>query len=68
MKFVQEFGVPFPSIYDPSGKQLLRFRGQKISATSIPSTLVIDKQGRVASRVIGAVTKDTLVGMVKDAG
>jgi thiol-disulfide isomerase/thioredoxin len=68
LKFVQEFGVPFPSIYDPNGKQLLRFRGQKISATSIPSTLVIDKQGRVAARVLGAVTKDTLLGMVKDAG
>ncbi|WP_112248176.1 TlpA family protein disulfide reductase [Kribbella monticola] len=67
LKFVQEFGVPFPSIYDPNGKQLLRFRGQKISASSIPSTLVIDKQGRVAARVLGAVTKDTLIGMVKDA-
>ncbi|QNE19202.1 TlpA family protein disulfide reductase [Kribbella qitaiheensis] len=67
LKFVQEFGVPFPSIYDPNGKQLLRFRGQKISATSIPATLVIDKQGRVAAKVLGPVTKDTLVGMVKDA-
>jgi thiol-disulfide isomerase/thioredoxin len=66
-KFVQEFGVQYPSIYDPNGKQLLRFRGQKISASSIPSTLVIDKQGRVAARVLGAVTKDTLIGMVKDA-
>ncbi|TWD79719.1 thiol-disulfide isomerase/thioredoxin [Kribbella amoyensis] len=66
-KFVQEFGVTFPSLFDPSGKQLLGFRGQ-ISPTSIPSTLVIDKQGRVASRVIGEVTTQTLVGMVKDAG
>ena len=66
-KFVQEFGVTFPSLFDPSGKQLLGFRGQ-ISPTSIPSTLVIDKDGKVASRVIGEVTTQTLVGMVKDAG
>ena len=66
-KFVQEFGVGYPSIYDPSGKQLLSFRGQ-ISPQSIPSTLVIDKQGKVASRVLGEVTTQTLLGMVQDAG
>jgi len=65
-KFVQRFGVGFPSVYDPNGKQLLGFRGQ-ISASSIPSTLVIDKEGKVAARVIGPVTTQTLVGMVQDA-
>ncbi|MEV6269882.1 TlpA disulfide reductase family protein [Kribbella sp. NPDC051936] len=65
-KFVQEFGVPFPSIYDPNGKALLRFRGQ-ISPAAIPTTLVIDKSGKVAGRVVGEVTKQTLLGMVKDA-
>jgi thiol-disulfide isomerase/thioredoxin len=65
-RFAQEFGVTYPSIYDPSGKLLLGFRGQ-ISAAAIPSTLVIDKNGKVASRVIGEVTKQTLLGMVKDA-
>ena len=65
-KFVQEFGVTYPSIYDPNGKALLGFRGQ-ISAAAIPSTLVIDKNGKVAARVVGEVTKDTLLGMVKDA-
>jgi thiol-disulfide isomerase/thioredoxin len=66
-KFVEAFEIPYPSIYDPAGKQLLLFRGQKISAVSIPATLVIDKQGKVASRVIGEVTKQTLLGMVNDA-
>jgi len=66
-KFVQEFDVPFPSIYDPNGKALLRFRGQ-LSPKAIPTTLVIDKSGKVAGRVVGEVTKQTLLGMVKDAG
>jgi hypothetical protein len=65
-KFVQEFGVQYPSIYDPNGKALLRFRGQ-ISPKAIPTTLVIDKSGKVASRVVGEVSKDTLLGMVHDA-
>ncbi|MEV5963016.1 TlpA disulfide reductase family protein [Kribbella sp. NPDC051952] len=66
-RFVQEFGVPFPSLYDPDGKALLRFRGQ-ISPKAIPTTLVIDKTGKVAARVVGETTKETLLGMVKDAG
>ncbi|NEA36321.1 TlpA disulfide reductase family protein [Streptomyces sp. SID13031] len=66
LKFVEAFGVTYPSVYDPSGKLLLKFRGQ-ISPSSIPSTLVLDKQGRVASRVLGPLTKQTLLGMVKDA-
>ncbi|WP_350280728.1 TlpA disulfide reductase family protein [Kribbella sp. HUAS MG21] len=65
-KFVKEFGVPFPSIYDPNGKALLRFRGQ-ISPAAIPTTLVIDKNGKVAGRVVGEVTKQTLLGMVAEA-
>ncbi|NIK56256.1 TlpA family protein disulfide reductase [Kribbella shirazensis] len=65
-RFVQEFGVTFPSIYDPDGKALLRFRGQ-ISPKAIPTTLVIDKDGKVAGRVVGEVTKQTLLGMVADA-
>lgn len=65
-KFVQRFGVDFPNVFDPDGEQLLGFRGQ-ISPSSIPSTLVIDKQGKVAARVIGPVTTQTLVGMVQDA-
>ena len=65
--FLRTFKITYPSIYDPSGKALLRFRGQ-ISPTAIPTTLVIDKSGTVAGRVVGAVTKQTLLGMVKDAG
>jgi thiol-disulfide isomerase/thioredoxin len=64
-KFVREFGIGYPSIYDPSGKQLLGFRGQ-VSPQSIPSTLVIDPSGRVAARVLGTVSARTLVDVVHD--
>lgn len=66
-KFAQEFGMTYPSIFDPSGKLLLGFRGGQISPSAIPSTLVIDKNGKVAARVLGEVSKQTLLGMVKDA-
>lgn len=63
--FVRRFEVPYPSIYDQQGKTLLAFRGT-LSPNAIPSTVVIDAQGRVAASVIGETTKATLVGLVHD--
>ncbi|HET6627151.1 MAG TPA: TlpA disulfide reductase family protein [Nocardioidaceae bacterium] len=63
--FVRRFDVPYPSIYDQGGQTLLAFRGT-LTANSIPSTVVIDEQGRVAARVLGEVSTSTLVGLVED--
>ena len=52
--FQDRFGVGYPSIADPDGALLLEFRGTAPQA--IPSTLVIDRQGRVAATVAGEVT------------
>ena len=63
--FVRRFEVPYPSIYDQRGRTLLAFR-DTLPPNSIPSTVVIDDQGRVAASVLGEVTKSTLVGLVED--
>jgi thiol-disulfide isomerase/thioredoxin len=63
--FQRRFEVPYPSIYDQQGRTLLAFRGT-LSPNAIPSTVVIDEQGRVAASVIGEVSKSTLVGLVED--
>jgi len=63
--FQRRFEVPYPSIYDQQGKTLLAFRGT-LSPNAIPSTVVIDDQGRVAASVIGEVSRSTLVGLVED--
>lgn len=65
MRFVENFELNYPSIFDPQGKLLLEFSGS-IPPSGIPTTLVIDQEGRVAARVIGTVTKSTLVGLVED--
>ena len=46
-----EFAIPYPSIYDPSSAYAARFRG--IGASTIPSTVLIDRQGRVATTLYG---------------
>lgn len=63
--FERSFGVPYPSIYDPAGKLLLEFSDQ-LPPSGIPSTLVIDPDGKVAARIIGATTASTLVGVIDD--
>ena len=56
--FVDRFGISFPSIYDPRGEVALAFRGYP--ANAIPSTIVLDPDGRVAAVYTGSVTQDDL--------
>lgn len=63
--FVRSFKITYPSIYDPSGKALLAFAGD-LPPSAIPSTMIIDRQGRLAVRVLSEVSKITLVDMIND--
>lgn len=66
LAFEKARNVPYPSIFDPGGKNLLAFYGT-LSPNAIPSTVVIDAQGRVAASIIGELTSArTLVGLVED--
>ena len=71
LAYVRTFDVPYPSVYDPSGKALLAFSGV-LTRNAIPSTLVLDEEGRVAATVIGAVpgtrTIPDLVADLADEG
>ncbi len=63
--FVRSFKITYPSIYDPTGKVLLAFAGE-LPPSAIPSTMIIDREGRLAVRVLSEVSKITLVDMVND--
>jgi thiol-disulfide isomerase/thioredoxin len=63
--FVRSFKITYPSIYDPTGKVLLAFAGE-LPPSAIPSTMIIDKNGRLAVRVLSEVSKITLVDMIND--
>jgi thiol-disulfide isomerase/thioredoxin len=63
--FEETFAVPYPSLYDPDSVLLLGLRGE-IPPNAIPSTLVLDRSGAVAARVLGPVEDGTLVGLVED--
>ena len=50
--------TPYPSLYDQPGALLLRFR--KVVPQSPPSTMLIDRQGRLAGIFFSGVTESEL--------
>ncbi|HLR86008.1 MAG TPA: TlpA disulfide reductase family protein [Nocardioidaceae bacterium] len=65
VQFAEEAGFPYPSIQDYDGEQQLKF-AESLPSMAIPTTWVIDDQGRVAAQVRGETTASTLVGLVED--
>ena len=52
--FLESKGITFPSLFDPKGEVALAFRDYP--ANAIPSTIVLDRQSRVAAVYTAAVT------------
>ena len=64
--FERRYDVPYPSFFDPSGRTLLAFHGT-LNPSAIPSTVVLDQQGRVAASILGELpSQQTLVDLVRD--
>lgn len=52
--FNTEFGVSYPSIIDTEGGAQLAF-STNVPPNAVPTTLILDRQGRVAARILGAL-------------
>lgn len=63
--FTRAFSINYPSIFDPTGKVLLNF-AEVLPPSAIPSTMIVDSEGRLAARVLGPITETTLVDMIDD--
>ena len=62
--FVDHFDVPYLTLDDTDGRLQLAFRNS-LPMTAIPSTIVIDKQGRVAARALGELDESRVRGLVE---
>ena len=58
LTFIDRFGIEFPSLYDPRGEVALAFRDYP--ANAIPSTIVLDRESRVAAVYTGEVSQEDL--------
>lgn len=64
--FDKTFGMSYPSFNDKDGGVLLAVSGV-VPPGAVPTTLVLDKQGRVASRVLGQIQEGTLKSLIAAA-
>ncbi|MEV8590218.1 TlpA disulfide reductase family protein [Streptomyces sp. NPDC051180] len=66
LAFEEDYGVPYPSLYDPQGKLILfGFPKGTLSLQGIPSTVVLDKEGKIAARSLMALDEKKLRSMIE---
>jgi thiol-disulfide isomerase/thioredoxin len=61
--FVRDRSITFDSIFDPPGRVLAQLRGYP--RNTVPSTLVLDKQHRVAAIYLTAIRVSDLIPLVQ---
>ncbi|MBK3594660.1 MULTISPECIES: TlpA family protein disulfide reductase [Streptomyces] len=64
VSFERDYGVTYPSLHDPAGRLLLRFPKGTLNPQTIPSTVVIDREGKVAARALAALDEAGLREMI----
>jgi len=65
LAFDRNFGMTYPSIIDnTTGSVVLAFTGV-VSPQAVPTTIVVDRQGRVAARILGRLEPSTLDAMIQ---
>jgi peroxiredoxin len=65
LAFDRKFNITFPSVMDAqSGAVSLAFNGV-VSPQAVPTTLVIDKEGRVSARILGRIDASILRTLIQ---
>ncbi|SEF94292.1 Thiol-disulfide isomerase or thioredoxin [Actinacidiphila yanglinensis] len=63
--FQKRFALPYPSLFDPFGREVLKFPKGSVNPQSVPATVVIDAQGRIAARALHIVDEADLRHMLR---
>ncbi len=61
--FMRTYRIGYPSLNDPSEQIALAFHGT-VPPTGIPTTLLIDRSGRIAARIVGGVSYSGLKALI----
>lgn len=65
LAFERTFDVPYPSLNDTDAEGVAAMQGV-VPLRAMPSTVVLDTEGRVAGRIIGQVDPGTLRALIDD--
>jgi thiol-disulfide isomerase/thioredoxin len=60
--FIRSYKLTYPSITDPQGKITLDFRS--VSPGAVPTTLILDRRGRIAVQHTGSIDYTTLAPLI----
>ncbi|WP_239070711.1 TlpA family protein disulfide reductase [Cellulomonas chitinilytica] len=63
--FQRQFEVPYPSLADSDGAAVADLQGT-VPINAVPTTVVLDRDGRVAARILGLAEGSTLSAIVDD--
>lgn len=63
--FDRNYGITYPSLFDPSGKLILRFPKGSLNPQAIPSTLILDREGKIAVRALKPLSEEALREMLE---
>lgn len=63
--FARNFGITYPSMLDKESRAVAALSGL-LPPQAVPSTVVLDSNGRPAARVVGVVDRSTLDGLITD--
>jgi thiol-disulfide isomerase/thioredoxin len=58
--FDKTFGISYPSIVDLDGQAQLSF-ASNVPPNAVPTTLVLDREGRVAARILGQISDTSIL-------
>lgn len=64
--FERGLEVPYDSVVSDDSDQALPAFGGALATAAVPSTVVVDREGRIAARVVGIVTYRTLKALVDE--
>lgn len=66
LAFERRYEIPYPSIRTADSQEALLAFGSKLPPSAVPSTMIVDREGRLAARVIGKTSYGTLSALVQD--
>lgn len=64
--FVTKFALTYPNMLDTNATTIASLQG-KVPLQAMPTTIVVDRQGRIYGRILGRITPSVLRGMIEDA-
>lgn len=63
--FERTFAIPYPSLWDTDARGVAAMQGL-VPLQAMPTTVILDREGRVAARILGQADPTILRGLIDD--